>query len=140
MWPGPADSGAIFPTIFRPIAVDTPGRLLALTVTPADQGDREQVAALAEEVQQVTGNNVELAYVDQGYTGPNAAEAGSTARPVPGGDQTPHGQAGLRVACRAAGSSNDPSPGPLDSEGWQEIMNDSTLPSRACTYSPSPYS
>ena len=26
-------------------------------------------------IQQVTGNNVELAYVDQGYTGPNAAEA-----------------------------------------------------------------
>ncbi len=29
------------------IAVDTLGHLLALTVTPADQGDREQVAALA---------------------------------------------------------------------------------------------
>ena len=49
--------------------------LAALTVTSADQGDREQVAALAEEVQQVTGGTVELAYVDQGYTGPNAAEA-----------------------------------------------------------------
>lgn len=57
------------------IAVDTLGHLLALTVTPADQGDREQVAALAAEVQQVTGNTVEIAYVDQGYTGPNAAEA-----------------------------------------------------------------
>jgi transposase len=57
------------------IAVDTLGHLLALTITPADQGDREQVAVLAEEVQQVTGNNVELAYVDQGYTGSNAAEA-----------------------------------------------------------------
>ncbi len=55
------------------IAVDTLGHLLALTVTPADQGDREQVAALAEEVQQVTGDTVELAYVDQGYTGANAA-------------------------------------------------------------------
>ncbi len=44
-------------------------------MTPADQDDREQVAVLAKEVQQVTGNNVELAYVDQGYTGPNAAEA-----------------------------------------------------------------
>ncbi len=53
------------------IAVDTLGHLLALTVTPADQGDREQVAALAEQVQQVTGGTVELA----GYTGPNAAEA-----------------------------------------------------------------
>src|SRR3984893_700575 len=57
------------------IAVDTLGHLLALTVTPADQGDRAQVAALAEEVQQVTGGAVDLAYVDQGYTGPNAAEA-----------------------------------------------------------------
>src|SRR6202158_2297611 len=57
------------------IAVDTLGHLLALTVTPADQGDREQVAALAQEVQQVTGGTVELAYVDQGYTGPNAAQA-----------------------------------------------------------------
>jgi transposase len=57
------------------IAVDTLGHLLALTVTPADQGDREQVAALAEEVQQVTGGTVEMAYVDQGYTGPNPAVA-----------------------------------------------------------------
>jgi hypothetical protein len=46
------------------IAVDTLGHLLALTVTPADQGDREQVAALAEQVQQMTGGSVELAYVD----------------------------------------------------------------------------
>jgi len=57
------------------IAVDRLGHLLALKVTAADQGDREQVAALAEDVQKMTGNTVELAYVDQGYTGPNAAEA-----------------------------------------------------------------
>jgi len=57
------------------IAVDTLGHLLALKVTAADQGDREQVAALAEEVQQVTGSTVELAFVDQGYTGKKAAQA-----------------------------------------------------------------
>jgi transposase len=57
------------------IAVDTLGHLLALKVTAADQGDCTQVTALAEEVQQVTGKSVELAYVDQGYTGQNAAEA-----------------------------------------------------------------
>jgi len=57
------------------IAVDTLGHLLALTVTPADQGDRAQVDSLARDVQKLTGNTVELAYVDQGYTGPNAAEA-----------------------------------------------------------------
>src|SRR3981189_1364873 len=42
------------------IAVDTLGHLLALTVTPADQGDREQVAVLAQEVQRATGGTVEL--------------------------------------------------------------------------------
>ena len=53
-------------------AVDTLGRLLALVVTPANEQDRAQVAALAGAVQDVTGQSVELAYVDQGYTGEQA--------------------------------------------------------------------
>ena len=53
-------------------AVDTLGHLLALVVTPANAQDREQVAALAAAVQDVTGESVELAYVDQGYTGERA--------------------------------------------------------------------
>lgn len=57
------------------IAVDTLGRLLALIVTPAYGQDRAQVAALAEAVQGVTGESVELAFVDQGYTGGAAAES-----------------------------------------------------------------
>jgi len=56
-------------------AVDTLGHLLALHVTSADEQDRAQVQTLAETVQQITGEHVELAYVDQGYTGENAAEA-----------------------------------------------------------------
>jgi len=56
-------------------AVDTLGHLLALHVTAADEQDRAQVARLAEAVQEITGEHVELAYVDQGYTGQNAAEA-----------------------------------------------------------------
>jgi transposase len=51
------------------LAVDTLGEFLALVVTPADEQDREQVAALAEAVQDATGDSIELAYVDQGYTG-----------------------------------------------------------------------
>lgn len=51
------------------LAVDTLGHLLALRVTPADVDERAEVAALAAEVQAVTGGTVELAYVDQGYTG-----------------------------------------------------------------------
>jgi transposase len=57
------------------IAVDTLGHLLALSVTPADQGDRAQVETLAQDMQRVTGGTVEMAYVDQGYTGPIVAEA-----------------------------------------------------------------
>jgi transposase len=56
-------------------AVDTLGELVALHVTPADVGDRAQVEALAQAVQDATGNHVELAFVDQGYTGEPAAEA-----------------------------------------------------------------
>jgi transposase len=56
-----------------PIAVDTLGHLLALHVTPANEQDRAQVARLAEEVQQVTDETVEVAFVDQGYTGDEPA-------------------------------------------------------------------
>ena len=56
-------------------AVDTLGHLLALHVTAADEQDRAQVETLAAAVQQITGESVELAYVDQGYTGENAAAA-----------------------------------------------------------------
>lgn len=54
-------------------AVDTLGNLLAMVVTPANEQDRAQVAELAERVQEVTDQSVELAYVDQGYTGESAA-------------------------------------------------------------------
>ena len=57
------------------IAVDTLGHLLALIVTPADEQDRAQVAALCEAVQAATGSSVELAFVDQGYTGAKPSEA-----------------------------------------------------------------
>jgi transposase len=56
-------------------AVDTLGELPALHVTPADAQDREQVERLAEAVQDITGQTVELAYVDQGYTGERAGHA-----------------------------------------------------------------
>jgi transposase len=61
-------------------AVDTLGHLLALHVTPADEQDRTQVGELARQVQQITGENVELAYVDQGYTGEAAEQAAAEHR------------------------------------------------------------
>jgi transposase len=57
------------------IAVDTLGHLLALQVTAAHEGDRQQVGALCEQVQAATGETVEVAFVDQGYTGETAANA-----------------------------------------------------------------
>jgi transposase len=56
-------------------AVDTLGHLLAVHVTPANEQERAQVGVLAKAVQEVTGESVELAYVDQGYTGEDAASA-----------------------------------------------------------------
>jgi transposase len=57
------------------IAVDTLGHLLALHVTPASEQDRAQVEELARQVQEVTDQSVELAFVDQGYTGDAPAQA-----------------------------------------------------------------
>lgn len=57
------------------IAVDTLGHLLALYVTPANEQDRAQVEELARQVQEVTDETVEVAFVDQGYTGDEPAQA-----------------------------------------------------------------
>ena len=56
------------------VAVDTLANLLAVVVTPANEQERAQVATMAERVQVVTGQTVEVAFVDQGYTGEAAAE------------------------------------------------------------------
>ncbi len=57
------------------MAVDTLGHLLALHVTPANEQDRDQVGQLAQAVQEVSNQEVSLAYVDQGYTGQKPAQA-----------------------------------------------------------------
>ena len=55
------------------LAVDTLGQLLALLVTPANEQDRAQVGELARRIQKATGDSVEIAFVDQGYTGDQPA-------------------------------------------------------------------
>jgi transposase len=57
------------------MAVDTLGHLLALVVTAADEQDRAQVGQMAQAVQEATGETIEIAFVDQGYTGEDAAQA-----------------------------------------------------------------
>jgi transposase len=56
------------------LAIDTLGHLLALHVTPANEQERAQVSELCEQIQAVTGGSIELAYVDAGYTGEDAAK------------------------------------------------------------------
>jgi len=56
------------------MAVDTLGHLLTLHVTPANEQDRSEVGKLAQSVQETTGKSVQIAYVDQGYTGEDAED------------------------------------------------------------------
>jgi transposase len=56
-------------------AVDTLGNLLALKVTAANEQDRAQVADLSKALQAATGQNIQFAFVDQGYTGDKPAAA-----------------------------------------------------------------
>jgi len=48
------------------LAVDTLGQLPAVVVTPANEQDRAQVAALAARIREASGESVEVAFVDQG--------------------------------------------------------------------------
>lgn len=56
------------------LAVDTLGHLLALHVTPAN-ADGAEVGRIAKAIQAETGESVEIAFVDQGYTGKKPAAA-----------------------------------------------------------------
>jgi transposase len=55
--------------------VDTMGTLLALAVTPANEAERRQVGLLSRQIQDVTGEQVEVLYADAGYTGGDTAAA-----------------------------------------------------------------
>ena len=79
------------------------GHLLALHVAPADEQDRAQVGELARQIQQTTAQNVELAYVDQGYAGQAAKERGCFARQPTGNGQTYRGQTRIHTAATKMG-------------------------------------
>jgi hypothetical protein len=59
--------------------VGTLGELLALHVNPANEQDRAQVANLVQRVHELTGEQVEVTFVDQGYTGRKSASAAAAA-------------------------------------------------------------
>jgi transposase len=57
------------------VVVDTMGTLLAMSVTAANEAERRQLSALAQRVQEVTGETVQVLYADAAYTGEEAATA-----------------------------------------------------------------
>jgi transposase len=57
------------------MVVDTLGHLLTLKVTPANEQERAQVGELMAETQVITDGRIELAFVDEGYTGDEPATA-----------------------------------------------------------------
>jgi transposase len=60
------------------LAVNTLGHLRALLVTPANAQDRAQVGRLAEAIQATSDEAVEGAFVGQGSTGEQPAQAAET--------------------------------------------------------------
>jgi transposase len=118
------------------MAADTLGHLLALHVTPADVGDREAVARLAVEIQDATGDAVSLAYVDQGYTGEAAANAGAVEGIKLEVASCLRPNAALS-SCLDGGSSSDPLPGLHVVADSPRITSAMQRPSLASTSSPS---
>ena len=57
------------------IAVDTLGQLLSVVITPANEQERDRVGELCQRVQEITGQTVQVGFVDQGYTGEDAEYA-----------------------------------------------------------------
>jgi transposase len=104
------------------MAVDTLGHLLALMVTPANEQDRQQVEELARQVQDVTGQSVEIAFVDQGYTGDqpqqDAAQFGIQLEVV----KLPDASVGLFFS-PAGGSLSVVLAGSVAFDAWQGTMN-----------------
>src|SRR3954471_20451611 len=108
-------------------AVDTLGHLLALKVTPANEQDRAQVADLSKALQEATGQNIQVAFVDQGYTGEKPAQAAAQAGihlEVIKHHEAKHGF----VYCPGAGWWNAPSPGWRASDTWPGTTNVSRPP------------
>lgn len=85
------------------MAVDTLGHLLALHVTPANADGRVEVGRIAKAIQAETGESVEIAFVDQGYTGEKPAAAAPEHGIAVEVVKAAGGQARLRPAAKTMG-------------------------------------
>lgn len=57
-----------------PVAVDTPGNLLTIVVTPTNEEEHHQVGWLCDQVREARGQSVQISQADQGDTGDEARE------------------------------------------------------------------
>jgi len=101
-------------------AVNALGYPLPLSVSPSSADEHAQVQPLTPQVQAVTGEHVEIAYVDQGYTGPDAATSAAQ-----------HGIALVltKIPQPSAASSSCPDAGWWSSFAW---MSRCRRPARDC--------
>jgi transposase len=120
------------------MAVDTLGHLLALHVTTASEPDRSQVTKLAATVQAITGDAVEVAFVDQGYTGEQAAEDAQAQHMRLEVVKLPEAKKGFVLLPRR-GWWSAATPGRHAFAAWHAIMNGWPRRSRACILWPSRY-
>jgi hypothetical protein len=95
-----------------------------LHVTPANAGDRGEAGHLTRAVQIATSENVELAFTDQGYNGPNAASAAE----ANGIESNRQRRRRVSCCCRAGGWWSGLSPGRPAFAAWSRIMSDTPPP------------
>ena len=119
-----------------PMAVDTLGHLLALHVTPANEQDRAQVAQLTAQVQDVTGESVAIAFVDQGYTGAQPAQE-AVAQGIRLEVVKLQRPRKASSSCPAGGWRSAVSAGPRAFAAWPGMMNDCRQPWQVCIFWPS---
>ena len=119
------------------MAVDTLGYLLAAQVTPANEQERAQVRSLAQEVQHVTGETVKLAFVDQGYTGQEPAQAAKE-EGIDRRWSSCRKRRRASCSCPSAGWSNVASAGSTASGGWLGTTSGCPKPWPDCTLLSSP--
>jgi Transposase DDE domain len=118
-------------------AVDTLGHLLALRVSPANEQEREYVGEMARAVQEVTGESVELAYVEKGYTGERAAEEAEALGMRLEVVKHEEANRGFVLLPRGGGSWSGISHGHLAFGGWRRITRGCRPLWRGYTSSPS---
>ncbi len=121
------------------MAVDILGHLLALHVRSANEQDRDQVAHLAQAVQETSSHQqVELAYVDQGCTGNAPAQAARAHGIALDVIKLPEAKPGFVLLPRA-GSPSEASAGPGAFRVWLATTSAYPGPWPDCTTSPLPF-